>query len=63
MVRAKLRAFISDESAATAIEYGLLAGLVAIAIIGSFTLVGNSIESLFNNGNADVLANQTAKIR
>jgi pilus assembly protein Flp/PilA len=63
MLVAKLQAFIGDESGATAIEYGLLAGLVAIAIIGSFTLVGNSIQSLFNNGTAEVLANQTAAIR
>jgi pilus assembly protein Flp/PilA len=62
MLRAKVRSFISDETGATAIEYGLLAMLAAVAIIGSFTLVGNSLVNLFDNGTADVLAEQTSKI-
>lgn len=60
MALAKLRSFIGDESGATAIEYALLGTLVGIAIIGSFTLLGNSLEGLFNNGTGEVIANQTA---
>lgn len=57
-----IRTFRDDESGATAIEYGLLGGLIAVAIITSFTLMGNSLVGLFNNGTAEVLADQTAKI-
>jgi pilus assembly protein Flp/PilA len=63
MSLAKLRLFIGDESGATAIEYGLLGMLVAIAIIGSFTLLGNSLQGLFNNGTAAVITNQTATLQ
>lgn len=39
--------FISDESGATAIEYGLLAGLIAVVIIVGASLLGTSINNLF----------------
>ena len=38
-----LNRFISDESGATAIAYGLIAGLIAIAIIASATTLGKSL--------------------
>ena len=63
MLAEAIRAFVDDEAGATAIEYGLLGMLVAIAIIGSFSLVGNDLQRLFNNGTAGVIANQTAKIQ
>jgi pilus assembly protein Flp/PilA len=44
-----VRRFINDESGATAIEYGLIAGLVAVAIIAALTLLGNSLNTLFSN--------------
>lgn len=59
---AKVWSFIADETGATAIEYGLLAMLAGIAIIGSFNLVGNALLNLFDNGTAGTLANQTNKI-
>ena len=62
MSLAKLRAFIADERGATAIEYGLLGMLVAIAIIGSFAVLGNGVTSLWNTSTGNVIANQTAKI-
>ena len=62
MLRAKVRVFLKDETGATAIEYGLLAMLAGIAIIGSFTLVGNSLVNLFDNGTAGTLNEQTGKI-
>ena len=40
--------FRNDESGATAIEYGLIAGLVAVVIIGAVTLVGADIARIFN---------------
>ncbi len=40
--------FINDESGATAIEYGLIAALIAVGIIAAATLLGNSLSDLFN---------------
>ena len=45
---AKLRNFISNESGATAIEYGLLAGLIAVVIVAGVTLAGDNLSALFN---------------
>lgn len=39
--------FIKDESGATAIEYGLIAALIAVVIIGAVTLLGTNISSRF----------------
>ncbi len=36
-----------DENGATAIEYGLIAGLISVVIITAVTLVGSSLESVF----------------
>ncbi|MDR3494271.1 MAG: Flp family type IVb pilin [Ancalomicrobiaceae bacterium] len=41
-------AFIKDESGATAIEYGLIASLIAIAIIAGATALGSQLSSSFN---------------
>ncbi len=37
----------NDKSGATAIEYGLIAGLVAVVIIGALTLLGTDLQELF----------------
>jgi pilus assembly protein Flp/PilA len=42
-----LRAFIKDESGATAIEYGLIAALVSVAIIGILGTLGGNLETTF----------------
>ncbi len=41
--------FLSDESGATAIEYGLLAALIAVVIIVGASTLGGNINTLFNN--------------
>jgi len=41
--------FAKDESGATAIEYGLIAALIGVAIIGAVTNVGNGLNSTFGN--------------
>jgi pilus assembly protein Flp/PilA len=41
--------FVKDESGATAIEYGLIAALVAVVCIGAMQLVGTRLTALFNN--------------
>lgn len=40
--------FIADESGATAIEYGLLAALIAVVIIAGASALGTSINNLFD---------------
>jgi pilus assembly protein Flp/PilA len=40
--------FLKDESGATAIEYGLIAALIAVAIIGGVTALGTSANDTFN---------------
>jgi pilus assembly protein Flp/PilA len=40
--------FLKDESGATAIEYGLIAALIAVAIIGGVTALGTSTNAAFN---------------
>src|SRR5207248_4054109 len=40
--------FVKDESGATAIEYGLIAALIAVGIIGAARLLGSQISTTFN---------------
>lgn len=39
--------FLKDESGATAIEYGLIAALIAVAIIGGVTALGQNANAKF----------------
>jgi pilus assembly protein Flp/PilA len=41
--------FVKNESGATAIEYGLIAALIAVAIITALTSVGTKLGGTFNN--------------
>jgi pilus assembly protein Flp/PilA len=41
--------FVNDESGATAIEYGLIAACIAIAIIAAVKGVATNLNSTFNN--------------
>jgi len=45
----RLRAFIEDETAATAIEYALIAGSLSIVIIGAVNSVGTALNGIFGN--------------
>lgn len=40
--------FLRDESGATAIEYGLLAALIAVVIISAVTALGSALKSKFS---------------
>ncbi|WP_108460216.1 Flp family type IVb pilin [Devosia naphthalenivorans] len=42
-----LKNFANDESGATAIEYGLIAALIAVGIIAAATALGGSLDGLF----------------
>jgi pilus assembly protein Flp/PilA len=49
-VRDFLTAFCASKSGATAMEYGLIAALIAVAVIGGVTALGSSVNTtLFNN--------------
>jgi pilus assembly protein Flp/PilA len=45
----RLRAAFADNSAATAIEYGLIAALIAVAAITAMGKVGSKLGNTFNN--------------
>jgi len=40
---------VRDEQGATAIEYGLIAALIAVAAIGAMTTLGNNLDGTFDN--------------
>ena len=42
-----LTRFLTDDSGATAIEYGLIAALVSVAAIGALTALGGSLNTMF----------------
>lgn len=48
-MKALVSRFLNDESGATAIEYGLIASLIAVAIITAASTLGNNISNTFNN--------------
>ncbi len=41
--------FMNDESGATAIEYGLIAALIAVAIITGATTLGSTLNAKFDS--------------
>src|SRR4030095_14155804 len=44
-----LKTFARDESGATAIEYGLIAALVAVGLIAALTALGGSLQAIFSH--------------
>ena len=49
-----VKSFAADQSGATAIEYGLIAAMIAMGIVAAAGSVGNSLSDNFN-GHAQVL--------
>ena len=43
----KLKTFVSDDSGATAIEYGLIAALVSVAAVVALQGLGSSLQNMF----------------
>lgn len=41
--------FVKDESGATAIEYGLIAALISVALIAGASTLGNALDNQFTN--------------
>lgn len=44
-----IRKMLKNEKGATAIEYGLIAALIAVAAIGAMTSIGSGLKNTFNN--------------
>ena len=44
-----IRKFIKNSKGATAIEYGLIAALIAVAAVSAMTSLGGKISTTFNN--------------
>lgn len=44
-----LSKLLRDEGGATAIEYGLIAALISVVIIGVLTSVGTALQAVFNS--------------
>jgi pilus assembly protein Flp/PilA len=46
---AKISKFLRDENGATAIEYGLIAAGISVAVIGAVKLVGTNLNTTFTS--------------
>ncbi|MBD3769850.1 MAG: Flp family type IVb pilin [Rhodobacterales bacterium] len=46
--------FLKDESGATAIEYGLIAALIAVAIIGGVSALGTNANATFSKVSTEI---------
>jgi pilus assembly protein Flp/PilA len=49
---ARVKSFLANENGATAIEYALIAGGVAVAIVTAVNGLGTKVTSLFNSVNS-----------
>jgi pilus assembly protein Flp/PilA len=50
----KLNAFNLDRRAVTAIEYALIAALIAVVIIGAVSVLGSKVSSTFNTVSSEL---------
>ena len=44
-----IKKFVRNSKAATAIEYGLIAALIAVAAVGAMSRLGGKLNTTFNN--------------
>jgi len=45
----RLSRLVKNDSGATAIEYGLIAGLVAVVLVAALVLMGDTLDTTFTN--------------
>lgn len=45
----QIKKFLRDEEGATAVEYGLIAALIAVVILGAVSGVGEQLKNVFND--------------
>ncbi len=50
-MRSFIKSLVADQDGATAIEYGLIAGLIAVAIVTAVGLVGTNLTTVFGKVN------------
>ena len=48
-MKTTFKRFASDESGATAIEYGMIAALISVVIIGTLRIIGTKLGNAFTN--------------
>lgn len=48
-MKSLVQKFIANESGATAIEYGLIAALIAVVVIAAVTKLGTNLSNKFNS--------------
>ncbi|WP_144766500.1 Flp family type IVb pilin [Methylobacterium dankookense] len=49
-----IAAFLKDRRGATAIEYGMIAALIAVVIIGTLKIIGTQLDAKFNSISAQL---------
>ncbi|HPG89140.1 MAG TPA: Flp family type IVb pilin [Hyphomicrobium sp.] len=49
-----MKKFLNNKSGATAIEYGLIAALIAVAVIGGVSALGKSANDTFTNVSTEI---------
>jgi pilus assembly protein Flp/PilA len=59
MARLALRRLVRDEDGATAVEYGLIVGLIAVVIVATLAAIGTDLNTIFGNVR-DCLASSAA---
>ena len=47
MLKSAVQAFIADEDGVTAIEYGLIAALIGVAMVAAATTLGGKLNGIF----------------
>ena len=52
----KIRSFFQDEQGVTAIEYGLIAALIAVGIIATVSAIGTDLQTVFSTIASDLSA-------
>ena len=48
-IQALINSMRSEEEGATAVEYGLMVSLIAVAVIVAVTLIGTNLNTMFGN--------------
>jgi len=54
LMRNFINRFAKDESGATAIEYGLIAALISVVIIGALITIGPKVQAMFEKVNTEL---------
>ncbi|MBU9575808.1 Flp family type IVb pilin [Burkholderia multivorans] len=61
-MKAIIKRFLKEETGVTAIEYGLIAGLIAVAIVASVSTIGTNLGSMFANISSCVSTPSSCKL-